>query len=178
MSKTPDQILQEQKSRQRLNLTVLAALSVAAVVLVFAKQVMGWVFLVMALLMGAAMFLRLRNYRQALEKLGDRDAFARQIREADSLQLEAFGLTLTKDFAVLERPSFQVYRLEEMAKFEVGLAGDAKKVLFLTDRQGERHAIAETAKGDDNQSAFDRAYRWVRDYFHTRTQTEREEKNT
>ena len=78
MTRTLDQILQDQRNRQRLSLTVLAALLVAAVVLVIAKQVMGWVFLVMTLLLGAALFLRRRNYQQAMEKLGDQEAFSRQ----------------------------------------------------------------------------------------------------
>ncbi len=174
MTRTLDQILKDQNSRLRLSLTVFCSLLIAAVVLMIAKQVMGWVFLCMMLLMGAALFMRVKRYREETAKLGDREAFSRQMAGADTLQLESFGLTLTREAALLERPYLQVYRLEEMARFEVGLAGDAKKVLFLTDRERARHPIAETAKGDAKQVDFDRAYNWVRDWFHQRDKRESE----
>ena len=64
-----------------------------------------------------------------------------------------------------EKPVLQVFLLHEMSKFEVGLAGDVQKVLFLTDRDGKRHPIAETRKEDDHQADFDRAYQQIRSIF-------------
>ena len=69
-------------------------------------------------------------------------------------------------------PYLQIFRLEEMEKFEVGLQGDVRKALFLTDRGGIRHKIAETQKGDALQEEFDRAYNAVREYFSSRSSAE------
>ena len=53
----------------------------------------------------------------------------------------------------------------DMEKFEVGLQGNIRKVLFLTDKSGKRHKIAETQKGDALQEEFDKAYEAVRAHF-------------
>ena len=58
-----------------------------------------------------------------------------------------------------------VLPLDDMEKFEVGLQGDIRKVLFLTDKSGKRHKIAETQKGDALQEEFDKAYEAVRAHF-------------
>ena len=64
-------------------------------------------------------------------------------------------------------PVLKVYRLADMAKFEVGI-GDMQKALFLTDKSGKRNKIAETQKGDGRQEEFDRLYESVRALFKAR----------
>ena len=52
-----------------------------------------------------------------------------------------------------------------MKKFEVGIAGDKKKTLFLTDKENNRWEIATTLKGDKRQASFDEVYYKVKDIF-------------
>ena len=134
-------------------------------VLLVNGQMVGLVFLAMLLIMGGALLMRVRRARAELAKLGDNDQAGKKLDGKEAVYYPPFGLTIGPDFAVLERPTLQVFRLGDMKKFEVGLAGDVRKVLFLTDRDGKRHPIAETRKEDDHQADFDRAYRQIRDIF-------------
>lgn len=60
-----------------------------------------------------------------------------------------------------------------MEKVEVGIQGEVKKVLFLADRQGKRHEIISTAKGDGMQREFDRVYETLKERLGRRNLRER-----
>ena len=165
MNQNLNRILTEQKGKTKLSLLICLSMFVASILLVVNGQMVGLVFLAMAFIIGAALLVRVRRAKAELAKRGDNDEAGKKLDAADAVHYPAFGLTIGPDFAVLERPTLQVFLLGEMRKFEVGLAGDVRKVLFLTDQEGRRHPIAETRKEDDHQADFDRAYRQIRDIF-------------
>ena len=168
MEKNLNRILSDQKGKTRLSLLIFVSLAVASAFILPTGQAIGWAFLVMALVIGSAMLVRIRRSREELAKLGDTAEAEKKFKAPDTVYYEPFGLTVGRDFAVLEQPSLRVYPLGEMEKFEVGIAGDVRKVLFLTDRNGERHPIAETRKDRDYQKEFDRVYNQVREIFSER----------
>ena len=165
MNQNLNRILSEQKGKTKLSLLICLSMFVASVLLLVSGQMIGLVFLAMSLIIGAALLVRVRRAKAELEKLGNNDEAGKKLDAADAVYYPVFGLTIGPDFAVLEKPVLQVFPLHEMSKFEVGLAGDVRKVLFLTDRDGKRHPIAETRKEDDHQADFDRAYQQIRDIF-------------
>lgn len=170
MKKSLDQILQEQRSRAKLSLLICLSLLIASAVLLYAKQIMGGVFLAMGIIIGISLFVRRKKEQQELSKLGSREQAENRINSPGTEYFACFGLTLGRDFAMVEKPALRVYLFDEMVKFEVGLAGDAMKTLFLTDREGIRHPLAESRKDDGNQAEFDRAYYRVREIFAARKQ--------
>ena len=165
MEKNLNRILTDQKSKTKLSLLICISLAVASAFLLPSGQAIGWAFLVMAVITGSALAIRIRHNRMELAKLGSMEEAEKKFRDAETVYYEPFGLTVGRDFAVTEQPTLRVYLLSEMGKFEVGLAGEARKVLFLTDRNGERYPIAETRKDRDYQKEFDRAYNQVREIF-------------
>ena len=165
MNQNLNRILSEQKSKTKLSLLICLSMLAASVLLLVSGQMIGLVFLAMSLIIGAALLVRIRRARAEMSKLGNNDEAGKKLDGADAVYYPAFGLTIGPDFAVLEKPVLQVFLLHEMSKFEVGLAGDVQKVLFLTDRDGKRHPIAETRKEDDHQADFDRAYQQIRSIF-------------
>ena len=165
MNKNLNRILTEQKSKTNLSLLICLSMFIASVLLLVNGQMIGLVFLAMSLIIGAALMVRIRRARAEMSKLGNNDEAGKKLDGAGAVYYPAFGLTIGPDFAVLEKPVLQVFLLHEMSKFEVGLAGDVQKVLFLTDRDGKRHPIAETRKEDDHQADFDRAYQQIRSIF-------------
>ena len=165
MNKHLDRILSEQKGKTRLSLLICLSMFVASVFLIPSGIAIGWVFLVMSLVMGAALWLRLRRNREELARLGGESQAGKRLDAGDAVYYQPFGLIVGPDFALQEKPSLRVFLFSEMKKFEVGLAGDIRKVLFLTDMNGKRYPIAETRKEDDHQAEFDRAYRQIRDIF-------------
>ena len=172
MNKNLNRILSEQKSKTNLSLLICLSMFVASVLLLVNGQMIGLVFLVMSLIIGTALLVRVRRAREELAKLGNNDEAGKKLDAKEAVYYPAFGLTIGPDFAVLEKPTLQVFLLGDMRKFEVGLAGDVRKVLFLTDRDGKRHPIAETRKEDDHQADFDRAYRQIREIFSKETNSE------
>ena len=165
MNQNLNRILSEQKGKTKLSLLICLSMLAASVLLLVSGQMIGLVFLAMSLIIGAALLVRIRRARAEMSKLGNNDEAGKKLDGAGAVYYPAFGLTIGPDFAVLEKPVLQVFLLHEMSKFEVGLAGDVQKVLFLTDRDGKRHPIAETRKEDDHQADFDRAYQQIRFIF-------------
>ena len=165
MNSTLDRILAEQKSKAKLSLLIFVSLLIASLLLLPAGQVFGWVFLGMALIIGASLLFRLKRNKQELDKMGDRPQAAKELAGRDTVSYEPFGLTVSRRFAISEKPALEVFVFDDLEKFEVGLAGDARKVLFLTDRNGKRHPVAETRKDDGHQEDFDRAYEHIRRIF-------------
>lgn len=165
MNQNLNRILSEQKSKTKLSLLICLSTLAASVLLLVSGQMIGLVFLAMSLIIGAALLVRIRRARAEMSKLGNNDEAGKKLDGAGAVYYPAFGLTIGPDFAMLEKPVLQVFLLHEMSKFEVGLAGDVQKVLFLTDRDGKRHPIAETRKEDDHQADFDRAYQQIRAIF-------------
>lgn len=88
-----------------------------------------------------------------------------QSMEKSLLDMREFSLYISNKYVVSELRGLKVYALKDMKKFEVGIAGDKKKTLFLTDKANDRHEIASTVKGDKRQESFDEAYRKVKDIF-------------
>ena len=170
MKKTLDRILQEQKSRTKLSLLICLSLFAVSAVLLLNGQVFGWAFFGMGTVMAAAIWQRLRRNRQELARLGDPGRAEAMIESRDTAYYPSFGLTVSPEFVILEKPVLQICLLSDMEKFEVGLAGDVRKVLFLTDPNGQRHPVAESRKGEDHEEEFDRAYRQIRDIFAKRNQ--------
>ena len=116
---------------------------------------------------GLAYSLYNKNARlgKELSHISDMDGFCAQFAAGSSFYSDLLGLTISDDYAVITVPYLQIFRLDEMEKFEVGLQGDVRKALFLTGKDGRRHKIAETQKGDALQEEFDRAYEAVRELF-------------
>ena len=170
MKKDPDQILSEQRSKTKLSLLICLSLLAAAVILLPAGQIMGWVFLAMSATLAGTLYLKKRRNQQELAKLGDLQQAKEELRSSETEYYEPFALTLSRRFAILEQPALQVFPFDSMTKFEVGLAGDVRKVLFLTDCNGKRHPIAETRKDDDKQAEFDRVYLRIRNTFAEKAQ--------
>ena len=99
-----------------------------------------------------------------IEKIESKDAFNNSM--ANSLMdMPEFSLYVSDKYVISELKGLKVYVLKDMKKFEVGIAGDKKKSLFLTDKYGMRHEIAGTVKGDKRQKSFDQVYFKIKDIF-------------
>lgn len=165
MRHTFPEILNEIKKKTQTSLLICVSMIVAGAILLISRHIVGWLFVCM----GAGLAYSLYNKNSRLDKelshITDMDSFTRQFAAGSSFFSELLGLTITEEYAVVTIPYLQIFRLTDMEKFEVGLQGDVRKALFLTDKRGTRHKIAETQKGDALQEEFDRAYETVRAFF-------------
>ena len=104
-----------------------------------------------------------RNIKE-IEKIKSPEDFDKSM-ENSLLEMREFTLYISDKYTVSELRGLQVFPMRDMKKFEVGIAGDKKKTLFLTDMADERVEIASTVKGDKRQESFDQAYYKVKDIF-------------
>lgn len=122
----------------------------------------GGLFLVAGALVTVTNQAARRTVRQELGKITDMDQFYGQLASPDAREYGDFGIIVTQDYVVKEGRRVEIICFDDMEKFEVGLAGDKLKKLFLTDRKGKRHEIAMTLTGDGRQASFDELYEAVR----------------
>lgn len=166
---TSDQILSEQKKNNTKSLTISAALVIAGVVLLLAKQLIGGLFIVAGLILGAGLFSRYSDVKKQLQTAGGEEQLDIQLSSDSSISFADLDLAVTPELVVIQRPAFKVYALKDMQKFEVGIGPEGvQKALFLTDHSGTRHKIAQVQKGDGRQDAFDALYEVIRAYFSSR----------
>ena len=123
---------------------------------------------VLLVLIGLALLLmtrknRERNFKE-IEKIQNPADFNQSMLDS-GLDMPEFSLYLCNKYAVSELKGLKVHVLRDMNKFEVGIAGDKKKTLFLTDKNKVRYEIASTVKGDKRQKSFDEVYLKVKDIF-------------
>ena len=167
---TSDQILSEQKSKNKTSLTITVVLVAAGVVLLLTKQVIGGLFIVLGGILGAGLFSRTKDIRTQLEKAGGEAGLDSQLAAEETLVFDDLDVIVTPELAIVYRPFFKVYVLKDMEKFEVGIGPEGvQKALFLTSPDGKRSKIAQVQKGDGRQEAFDSLYELVRGYFGART---------
>ena len=170
MPKTFSEILSDINAKTKTSFLICVSMLVAGTILLISKHSVSWLFLCGGTALALSLFLKQKNLKEELAKAGDLEQFCRLFDSADSTRLELLGLTVCGDYAVLTLPSLRIYPMKNMEKFEVGLQGDVRKALFLTDKSGRRYKIAETQKGDALQEEFDMAYEAVRAYFNNRNE--------
>lgn len=165
MRKTFNEILDGIRTKTKTSLLICVSMLTAGAILLISKHTVGWLFICMGAGLAYSLYNKNARLGKELSKISDMDAFSRQFAAGSSRCFDLLGLTITDEYAVMTIPYLQIFRLDDMEKFEVGLQADVRKALFLTDRNGKRHKIAETQKGDALQEEFDGAYEAVRRYF-------------
>ena len=166
---TSDQILSEQKSKNKTSLTITVVLIAAGLVLLLTKQVIGGLFVVIGAILGAGLFSRSKDTKSQLEKAGGREGLDFELASDGAVVFDKLDVVITPGLAVLYKPFFKVYVLKDMEKFEVGIGPEGvQKALFLTAPDGTRSKIAQVQNGDGRQEAFDELYSLIRGYFNSR----------
>ena len=166
---TSDQILSEQKSKNKTSLTIAVVLIAAGLVLLLTKQVIGGLFVVVGAILGAGLLSRARDIKAQLEKAGGEEGLSSELAAESAVVFDKLDVVITPGLAVLYRPFFKVYVLKDMEKFEVGIGPEGvQKALFLTEPDGTRNKIVQVQNGDGRQEAFDELYSLIRGYFNSR----------
>lgn len=172
MRKSFEDIIAEIQNRTRTSSVILVSMLIAGIILLSSGHMVAWLFICMGTVLACSLLSKKTKLNKELSIITDMDAFCSEFDSAGCIHFDLLGLTLMKEYAVMELPYLQILALRDMEKFEVGLQGDIRKALFLTDRNGVRHKIAETQKGDALQEEFDGAYEAVREYFRGRDTAE------
>ena len=92
------------------------------------------------------------------DQIEDKEEFFRQLTAPDVAEFPNCHVIIARDYILVFNDDIFIYAFADMEKVEAGIQGEVKKVLFFADRQGKRHEIISTAKGDGMRKEFDRVY--------------------
>ena len=98
---TSDQILSEQKSKTKTSLTITVVLLAAGVVLLFAKQWIGGLFVVAGAVLGAGLMSRSRDIKAQLEKAGGEEGLSSQLAAEGTAVFDSLDVAVTPELAVV-----------------------------------------------------------------------------
>lgn len=148
----------------RLSIVIGLTLIVMGIVTISSSAFIAICLIVMGISLSAmARKNNVRNNGQ-LAKITSVEDFNKSMGKS-LLDMPEFSLYISDRYVVSELKGLKVFVLKDMKKFEVGIAGDRKKSLFLTDKAGVRQEIASTVKGDKRQKSFDQVYFKIKDIF-------------
>lgn len=156
-------IFEKDQNTGRLKYTVSVAMLAVGAIMVYEKLYLGLVFAFVGLGLLFATWSRRNDRSREIAKINNMAEFEKEFE--NSRKYPGMGVAVTENYAVVVKPALKIYRFGDMAKFEVGIAKDKEKTLFLTDGDGKRHPIARTFKGDGNQADFDEVYYYVSSKF-------------
>lgn len=156
-------IFEKDQNSAKLKYTIGIAMLVIGAVMLYEKSYLGTIFIFIGAGLSLVTWCKGIDNKSELAKISDRAGFEREF--SNGQKYIEFGLVITDNYAIVVRPALKIYRFDEMAKFEVGIAGEREKALFLTDKNGTRHPVARTFKGDGNQASFDKVYYYVSNKF-------------
>ena len=165
--------IQERAKRLQTGMIVWGSLLALAFICLFSNIVIA------AILAVAGAFLAMTNIKARsglkgkLDQIEDKEEFFRQLTAPDVAEFPDCHVIIARDYILVFKEDIFIYAFADMEKVEVGTQGEVKKVLFLADRQGKRHEIISTAKGDGMQREFDRVYETLKERLGRQTLRER-----
>ena len=96
-----EKITGQQKKSIRNHGLIAMLLIVVGILVAFAKQVSGYISLIMGVLLLVTVWTQYRNYSREMEKVrGNLEQFKKEVNEGKIY--DAFGLILTPDYAVVD----------------------------------------------------------------------------
>lgn len=154
--------IRERESRIRTGMIIWESMICIALICGFSDIRVTLILGVLGVGLAIVILKAQRDLRGKLDGIEDKEEFYRQLTAPDILEIAAPHLLAARDYVLVYRNDVYVYRLKDMEKLEVGIQGNSK-TLFLTDKNGSRHELISTRKGETSQEDFDLVYRRLKD---------------
>ncbi len=99
-----------------------------------------------------------KELKGKLDAISDKEEFFRQLTSPDVQTAQDGHVLVAKDYVLTYKTDVHIYCILDMEKVEVGIQGNMKKYLFLTDSQGRRHEIMSCMRTAEDSAEFDKIY--------------------
>lgn len=150
--------IEDRAKKVRTGMIVWASLLCLALISLFHNIVIA----VILALVGAALAVsnvRLqKELKGKLDCISDKEEFFRQLTSPDVKTAKDGHVLVAKDYVLTYKTDVHIYCIPDMEKVEVGIQGNMKKHLFLTDSQGRRHEIMSCVRTAEDSAEFDQVY--------------------
>ncbi|MGF0032715.1 hypothetical protein ACQRBN_07070 [Bariatricus sp. SGI.154] len=154
--------IQERAKKLQTGMIVWASLLAVAFICLFSNIMLALILAVAGAFLAVTNMKSQKELKSKLDGIRDQEEFFHQLADPNLTEIPDYHLMIAKDYVLVEQSDVYVYQLEDMEKVEVGLQGNVKKTLFLTDKQGVRHEIVSCVKDDGMQKKFDQVYHELR----------------
>ncbi len=150
--------IDDRAKKVRTGMIVWASLLCLALISLFHNIVIA---VILALVGSALAVSNVRSQKELKGKLdfiSDKEEFFRQLTASDVQTAQEGHVLVAKDYVLTYKTDVHIYCIPDMEKVEVGIQGNMKKYLFLTDSQGRRHEIMSCARTAEDSAEFDQIY--------------------
>lgn len=154
--------ISERAKSVRTGMIVWASLLCLALISLFNNIVIALILAIVGAALAAVNVKSQRELKGKLDSVPDKEEFFRQLAAPDVLSAQGGHVLLSKDYVLVYKNDIFIHYIPAMEKVEVGLEGNSRKHLFLTDKKGERHEILCCAKGTGAAREFDEVYNVLR----------------
>lgn len=150
--------IEDRAKRIRTSMIVWISLLCVAFISLFNNVIIAVILAAVGIFLAVVNVKSQRELKGKLDIIPDKEEFFRQLVDPDAIEAEDGHILVTKDYVLLYKADVLIYRIADMEKVEVGMQGNARKFLFLTDKQGKRHEIMSSMKKSEDSKEFDKVY--------------------
>ncbi len=150
--------ISDRAKKVRTGMIVWASLLSLALISLFNNIVIAIILAVLGAALAASNVKSQKELKGKLDGVRDKEDFFNQLADTDTLSVQEGRILVTKDYVLTYRTDVLIYYIPDMEKVEVGLKGDEKKFLYLTEGSGKRHEIMSCVKRAEDSREFDAVY--------------------
>lgn len=155
------QFISERQKRIRTATAVWVCMLVISIFCTIQGSIFGGILAIFGILLAVFNLLSYRKVARLLDLVGDKDQFFKELESAVTDSDE--NIKICENYVLLRNSEIQVLYFQDMQKVEVGIQGQVKRTLFLTDKNAKRHVILSCFQGDGRQEEFDQVYHLLRE---------------
>ena len=127
--------ISDRAKKVRTGMIVWASLLSLALISLFNNIVIAIILAVLGAALAASNVKSQKELKGKLDGVRDKEDFFNQLADTDTLSVQEGRILVTKDYVLTYRTDVFIYYIPDMEKVEVGLKGDEKKFLYLTERK-------------------------------------------
>lgn len=150
--------ISDRAKKVRTGMIVWASLLSLALISLFNNIVIALILALVGAVLAVSNVKSQKELKGKLDAVSDKDEFFRQLASPDVLTAQDGHVLVAKDYVLTYKTDVSIHYIPDMEKVEVGIQGNAKKFLFLTDSHGKRHEIMSCMKTAEDSVEFDKVY--------------------
>ena len=150
--------IEDRAKKVRTGMIVWSSLLCLALISLFHNIVIAVILALVGAALAVSNMKSQKELKGKLDAISDKEEFFRQLTSPDVQTAQDGHVLVAKDYVLTYKNDVHIYCILEKEKVEVGIQGNMKKYLFLTDSQGRRHEIMSCMRTAEDSAEFDKIY--------------------
>ena len=150
--------IEDRAKKVRTGMIVWSSLLCLALISLFHNIVIAVILALVGAALAVSNMKSQKELKGKLDAISDKEEFFRQLTSPDVQTAQDGHVLVAKDYVLTYKTGVHIYCIQKKKKVEVGIQGNMKKYLFLTDSQGRRHEIMSCMRTAEDSAEFDKIY--------------------